>query len=357
MGNNCCIYDSSEDLNAKPLKETFIEERKPNEATELPHISDREDLSNLSETLFLERSVNGRPNFIKLANGTSKSKRHTIMLSSSNNAISKAALPRKMATGSSEGKFEWNEDKLRESLLTSPQGGMRKANSCSTIFIDDNTVSQPNLKAMLKCGNDSRLLDIFDEKAHPLSREPVPSNYSKIKPEYRHIYRFMKTLFNAAQLTAECAIITLVYLERLLTYAEIDIHPSNWKRILLGAILLSSKVWDDQAVWNVDYCQILRDIKVEAMNELERSFLEHLEFNINVPSSVYAKYYFDLRALAEQNDLILPTEPLDKERAKKLEAITRICEDKLQDVSMKALNRSSSMDDLRRKRRSIAVLS
>ncbi len=36
----------------------------------------------------------------------------------------------------------------------------------------------------------------------------------KYNPEHRTIYRFIRTLFNAAQLTAECAIITLVYLER-----------------------------------------------------------------------------------------------------------------------------------------------
>uniref|UniRef100_A0A3Q2WAD0 Cyclin Y n=1 Tax=Haplochromis burtoni TaxID=8153 RepID=A0A3Q2WAD0_HAPBU len=236
---------------------------------------------------------------------------------------------------------------------------LRKYSSCSTIFLDDSTVSQPNLKYTIKCvalaiyyhiknrDIDGRmLLDIFDEKLHPLSKSEVPADYDKHDPEQKQIYRFVRTLFSAAQLTAECAIVTLVYLERLLTYAEIDICPANWKRIVLGAILLASKVWDDQAVWNVDYCQILKDITVEDMNELERQFLELLQFNINVPSSVYAKYYFDLRSLAEANNLSFPLEPLSRDKAQKLEAISRLCDDKYKDLRKLAKKRSVSADNL-----------
>lgn len=85
------------------------------------------------------------------------------------------------------------------------------------------------------------------------------------EPDQRSIYRFIRNLFNASQLASECAIVTLVYLERLLTYAELDLGPVTWKRTVLGSIMLASKVWDDQAVWNVDYCQILKDVSVENM--------------------------------------------------------------------------------------------
>merc|ERR1711994_587442 len=176
--------------------------------------------------------------------------------------------------------------------------------------------------------NSDAILDIFDERKQPLTREGVPTDYDKYNPDHRQIYKFIRTLFNAAQLTAECAIITLVYLERLLTYAEVDITPGSWKRITLGAILLASKVWDDQAVWNVDYCQILKDLTVEDMNKIERKFLEMLQYNVNVSSSVYAKYYFDLRMLAETNNLFFPTEPLSSERAYQMETMSQLYHDK-----------------------------
>ncbi|XP_075242636.1 cyclin-Y-like protein 1 [Convolutriloba macropyga] len=280
----------------------------------------------------------------------------------------------------------------------------KKFNSCSTIFIDDSTVSQPNLKNTIKCvalavyyhirnrnstsvtgsmgdhnhhhqhhllsTNQTHLhpqqqhqqqqeviLEIFNEKLHPLTDDYLPDDYALRDPDHRVIYRFLRLLFSSAQLTAEVAIITLIYLERLLYYGEIEISPISWKRMVLGAVLLASKVWDDQAVWNVDYCGILSKLQVHDMNELERQYLEMIQFNINVPSGVYAKYYFDLRTLADKNDFVFNVEPLDKNRAAKLEATTRICDNKFKQAPVN--KKSSSLENLSKsgKRLSTIVIS
>lgn len=78
-------------------------------------------------------------------------------------------------------------------------------------------------------------------------------------------------------------------------------------------------LFQKKLVFNVS---ILYVILFFSRNDLERQYLEMLQFNINVGSSVYAKYYFDLRALADANDLSFPLEPLSKDRALKLEVIT-----------------------------------
>ena len=77
-----------------------------------------------------------------------------------------------------------------------------------------------------------------------------------------------------------------------------------------------------------------------------------------MPSSVYAKYYFDLRTLAEANELSFPPEPLSKERAQKLEAMSQLYEDKLNaDIIQNGVKRWSSLDKLNVNRRSVAILS
>ncbi|XP_021107846.1 cyclin-Y-like protein 1 [Heterocephalus glaber] len=171
-------------------------------------------------------------------------------------------------------------------------------------------------------------------------REEHPEEYFEHDPTCLRIYRFIANIFNATSLPTEGAIITLVFLERLLSYAEIDICPTNWRRIVLGAILLTCKDWDDETLWNVEFCRIFKDVTLEDINELERHYLDLLKFNVKVPVSVYAKYYFDLRSLAYDTGLCYVPVPLTKERPQALEAMSGLCEDKY--LCTGAVRRSSS---------------
>ncbi|KAH9284775.1 Cyclin-Y [Echinococcus granulosus] len=151
--------------------------------------------------------------------------------------------------------------------------------------------------------------EIYDERVHPLfplsSYCQVDSHFSLGEPPYivlrfqHQILYFLNRLFSSSLLTAESAIVALVYLERLISSLEMCVVAWSWRRQLLACILIASKVLDDQAVWNADYCQLLKDVHVNDLNDLERHTLSLLQFNTGVPPAVYARYYFDLLSLGE----------------------------------------------------------
>nr|VZI31079.1 unnamed protein product [Spirometra erinaceieuropaei] len=165
--------------------------------------------------------------------------------------------------------------------------------------------------------------ELYDERIHPLFRTSTHSPLENLKQQspdrslhvglqlQQQILHFLNRLFSSSLLTAESAIVALVYLERLINGLELHIVPWSWRRQLLSCILLACKVLDDQAVWNADYCQLLKDVHVEDLNELERHTLSLIQFNTSVPPSVYAKYYFDLLTIG---DLVCFTEILSRQR-------------------------------------------
>ena len=47
--------------------------------------------------------------------------------------------------------------------------------------------------------------------------------------------------------------------------------------------------------------------------------MELIQYNVTVKSNLYAKYYFELRALFKDNEKEFPLKPLDKKDAMSLE--------------------------------------
>ena len=59
---------------------------------------------------------------------------------------------------------------------------------------------------------------------------------------------------------------TLVYVERLMEAQRMRLLACNWRPILLSAMLLASKVWQDLSSWNVEFSSVYPQFELSAVN-------------------------------------------------------------------------------------------
>jgi len=90
----------------------------------------------------------------------------------------------------------------------------------------------------------------------------------------------------------------MTYLDRARSLSSLRLYPHNWKRFLLSCLILASKVWEDQAVWNVDFVDQFPNTSPSDLGKLEKLLLQLLNFDVSLNASQYAKTYFDVRAQA-----------------------------------------------------------
>lgn len=185
-----------------------------------------------------------------------------------------------------------------------------------------------------------RFRDIFSEEKHPL--EPLEKTNYNILPTQDDIFQFLVSLFSIQELDAVCGVLASAYIDRLIKLTGVTLHPTNWRRIVLGALLLASKVWEDLGVWNIDYQYIFPSTSLEDLRQLEMEYLNCLQFTVTLTSTMYAKYYFELRAISD-TEYSFPLEPLDQEGAEKIEARSRGVEIAERNIRTRG-HRSSSLD-------------
>ncbi|KAG0067135.1 hypothetical protein BGZ89_006447 [Linnemannia elongata] len=193
-----------------------------------------------------------------------------------------------------------------ESRPLGSQYSLTKCNSTSSLYIDSTMLKSDvdeTLRAVATVLYDKVLLS---HKQNDCRTERIV-NSSSYQPSERvlmsqaDIFDFMRFIFDCGQnLGAENAIITLIYVERMTELGNLSFHAINWRRLLLGALILSIKVWEDLAVFNSDVCAIFEGLSVKDVNALERFSMAKLQYNVSVKRSVYAAYYFRLRDVSEQ---------------------------------------------------------
>jgi len=204
-----------------------------------------------------------------------------------------------------------------------------KSNSTSTLFMntrleapDVNEVVQCMSVALFWCirrgwhSKNAKFDELWSELLHPIGSRIVDLT---TMPSILEIEGFLTMTFATVDLSAECGVMAIAYIDRLLIITGITFHPSNWRRIVLGALIVASKVWEDQAVWNSDFLRAFPHLNVKDLNELERAYLTKLQFCLTLKASVYAKYYFELRALSEKDEEHFPMRPLDEKDQHRLE--------------------------------------
>eukprot|EP01100_Stratorugosa_tubuloviscum_P004704 TRINITY_DN2189_c0_g1_i2.p1 TRINITY_DN2189_c0_g1~~TRINITY_DN2189_c0_g1_i2.p1 ORF type:complete len:857 (+),score=356.85 TRINITY_DN2189_c0_g1_i2:34-2571(+) len=241
-----------------------------------------------------------------------------------------------------------------------------KFNSTSSIYISD-SINAPNVKTISLCiarailihirqGHkleNPKLLDIFDENKNPIFGNKILNTQNV--PQESEVFRFLGDIYRAMKMSAECGIMALAYIERVISHTEITLHASNWRRICLSSFLLASKVWEEMAVWNVDFIDIFPGVSIRDLNRMEKQFLMFLQYNVSLKASLYTKYYFELKNLSEVDEF--PLKPMNMASLQAIEDRSFVVEGRVRTREKEKKDRrrlSSSFDSLPQTR---AVLS
>ena len=115
----------------------------------------------------------------------------------------------------------------------------------------------------------------------------VSSIFFSIKIPKIDIYSLFERIFKYSYLDKATFISLVIYINRVAHI--INIMENNIHKLLIGAFICAIKFYCDEIFYNSIYAKIC-GVSLKDINELEISFLNLLDFNLNISKEEYLKY-------------------------------------------------------------------
>lgn len=107
------------------------------------------------------------------------------------------------------------------------------------------------------------------------------------------ICQYLERINKYASCSSECFVLALIYIDRLIQRNNFVLTELNVHRVVITAVLLAAKFFDD-AYYNNAYYAKVGGVLVSEMNSLEVEFLFRINFSLRVVPEVYQKYHAEL---------------------------------------------------------------
>lgn len=107
------------------------------------------------------------------------------------------------------------------------------------------------------------------------------------------ILQYLERIHKYSSCSTECFILALIYIDRLIQSNNFLLNELNVHRVVITAVLLAAKFFDD-AYYNNAYYAKVGGVLVTEMNGLEVEFLFRINFSLHVTPEIFAKYQAEL---------------------------------------------------------------
>ena len=108
-------------------------------------------------------------------------------------------------------------------------------------------------------------MKIFSER-FDFETEVFDEDISCEFPSELDIFEYCQYVVVSCKMENEIPIICLVYLERLLTKTGLLLTNDNWRRLVMIALCIGSKIWDDDSLENIHFPKVMADVNLKMIN-------------------------------------------------------------------------------------------
>lgn len=138
-----------------------------------------------------------------------------------------------------------------------------------------------------------RLVKSNAQSVNPNDSKPEVTKFHALKAPGISIKQYLERIHKYASCSTECFVLALIYIDRLIQNNNFVLSELNVHRVVITAILLAAKFFDD-AYYNNAYYAKVGGVLVSEMNGLEVEFLFRINFSLHVKPDVFIKYQDEL---------------------------------------------------------------